>query len=457
MLVISCPCALGLATPTAVMVGTGAGAKLGLLFKSATALEQLSKVKTVVMDKTGTLTQGEPVVIRVVSAVPKLETIVLMVAGALENLSEHPLSRAVMREVKAKGLALQKGEDFEQIPGEGITARVAGALCAAGNPELMARLSLEIPETLTVQAAQLSKAGATVLYIASNGRVIGFIAVRDELKPDAKAAVAELQSMGTRVVMLTGDNPATARAIAREAGIAEEDVVAGVKPAEKAEHVERLRKDGLVAMVGDGVNDAPALALADVGLAIGAGTEVARASADVVLMRSTIESVADAVHLSRAVMRNIRQNLFWAFIYNTIGIPVAAGVFFPAFGLTLNPMIAAAAMSLSSVSVVSNALRLRLFKPFHRAPVAGATAEAAAHTQEKGKIMDKVIHIEGMHCGHCTKSVTDALSALPGVKMVMVSLEKKLAAVSVEESVADDMLKAVVEGAGFKVTGIEAQ
>lgn len=457
VLVISCPCALGLATPTAVMVGTGAGAKLGLLFKSATALEQLSKVKTVVMDKTGTLTQGEPVVIRVVSAVPKLETIVLMVAGALENLSEHPLSRAVMREVKAKGLALQKGEDFEQIPGEGITARVAGALCAAGNPELMARLSLEIPETLTVQAAQLSKAGATVLYIASNGRVIGFIAVRDELKPDAKAAVAELQSMGTRVVMLTGDNPATARAIAREAGIAEEDVVAGVKPAEKAEHVERLRKDGLVAMVGDGVNDAPALALADVGLAIGAGTEVARASADVVLMRSTIESVADAVHLSRAVMRNIRQNLFWAFIYNTIGIPVAAGVFFPAFGLTLNPMIAAAAMSLSSVSVVSNALRLRLFKPFHRAPVAGATAEAAAHTQEKGKIMDKVIHIEGMHCGHCTKSVTDALSALPGVKMVMVSLEKKLAAVSVEESVADDMLKAVVEGAGFKVTGIEAQ
>ncbi len=455
VLVISCPCALGLATPTAVMVGTGVGARQGLLFKDATALETLSHVKTVVMDKTGTLTAGEPSVVRVVSAIPKLENVVLMVAAALENLSEHPLARAVMREVQARNLPVQKAEAFEQYPGEGISAKVAGSLCVAGNLALMERLSLEVPEALRAQAEAAHKAGATALFIASNNRVSGFIAVRDELKPDSASAVAELKKMGLRPVMLTGDNPLTAAAIAKEAGIAPEDVIAGVKPSEKAEHIERLRAQGPVAMVGDGVNDAPALAAADVGLAIGAGTEVARASADVVLMRNSILSVTDAVALSRAVMRNIRQNLFWAFIYNTIGIPIAAGAFFIPFGLTLNPMLAAAAMSLSSVSVVSNALRLRFFNhPHVAAPERQAAADEQTRKEDK---MEKIIHIEGMHCGHCTKSVTDALNALPGVSMVMVSLEKKMAAVSVDASVADEMLKAVIEGVGFTVTKIEAQ
>lgn len=455
VLVISCPCALGLATPTAVMVGTGVGAKHGLLFKSAEALERLSSIKTVVMDKTGTLTVGEPSVVRVVSAIPKLETVVLMVAVALENLSEHPLARAVMREAKAKNIPIQKAEDFTQYPGEGISAKVVGSLCVAGNLTLMKRLELTVPDALQAQADIAHQEGATALFIASNGKVTGFIAVRDELKPDSAAVIAAMHRLGLRTVMLTGDNPLTAKALAREAGIDEGDVIAGVKPNEKAAHIDRIRAQGAVAMVGDGVNDAPALALADVGLAIGAGTEVARASADVVLMRNSVAGVANAVELSRATMRNIRQNLFWAFIYNTIGIPIAAGVFFPVFGWTLNPMIAAAAMSLSSVSVVSNALRLRFFKT-----VAVPDVEASAsdtHTSNEGNKMEKVIHIEGMHCSHCTKSVHDALSALPGVSMVMVSLEKNCAVVSVDDSILDEMLKAVVDGAGFTVKNIEVQ
>lgn len=456
VLVISCPCALGLATPTAIMVGTGAGARHGLLFKSAEALEHLSTVKTIVLDKTGTLTTGQPEVMQIVSAIPKLETIVLMVATSLESLSEHPLARAIVKHAQVRGVKGAVAQDFKQIPGEGITATVSGSLCGAGNAKLMASMGLTIPEGLQVQAKALASQGATSLFIASNGKVIGLVAVRDQLKPDSRVAVARLQALGLRVVMLTGDHPTTARALAREAGIAPDDVIAGVRPDEKASHVARLREQGAVAMVGDGVNDAPALALADVGLAIGAGTEVARASADVILMRSSIASVADAWELSRATMRNIRQNLFWAFIYNTIGIPIAAGVFYPLFGWTLNPMIAAAAMSLSSVSVVSNALRLRFFQP-RPTHVAESNEPGSNLLTQKGKMMQKVIHIEGMHCGHCSKSVTDALSALPGVEHVVVSLENKQATIDVADTVADDMLKAVVEAAGFSVTKIEAK
>lgn len=455
VLVISCPCALGLATPTAVMVGTGVGAKTGLLFKSAEALEKLAAIETVVMDKTGTLTEGKPRVLRVVPSIPKMETIVLMVAGALESRSEHPLARAVMAEVAAKGIPVSKPEEFTQYPGEGISGMVMGSLCAAGNAELMERLGLSIPAPLTAALADVKSAGATPLFIASKDQVIGLIAVRDELKADSKRAVAQLKALGVRVVMLTGDNRETALAMAREAGIEAENVIAGVKPATKADEVARLKASGAVAMVGDGVNDAPALALADVGLAIGAGTEVAQASADVVLMRNAMVSVPAAIRLSRATMRNIRQNLFWAFIYNTIGIPVAAGVFYPAFGLTLSPMIAAAAMSLSSVSVVSNTLRLRFFKP-SEGPGDEMHPEATSLTpdEKESPKMEKVIHIEGMHCGHCVKSVTEALKMLPGVDNVVVSLEKKTADVTVAESLTDDMLKAVVAGAGFKATDV---
>lgn len=453
VLVISCPCALGLATPTAIMVGAGAGAKHGLLFKSAEALENFQRVKTVVFDKTGTLTEGHPSVVKVVSATPGLETVVLMIAAALEKLSEHPLGLAIVQKADEDGLGLQPVEKFTQRAGEGITGEISGSLCAAGNAELMKALSIEVPTALRDAADALANDGATPLYVASGGAVLGLVGVADRVKPGSEASVRALHERGLRVVMLTGDNPTTAHAIARRVGIDAADVVAGVRPADKARHIEQLKQQGSVAMVGDGVNDAPALALADVGVAVGAGTDVARASADVVLMRPSLSTVVAAFDLSRAIMRNIKQNLFWAFVYNAIGIPVAAGVFFPVFGWTLNPMIAAAAMSMSSVSVVSNALRLRFFKPLL---ISEEMPQADSSTnQPKGNIMEKVIHIEGMHCGHCTGSVEKALRALPGVEDVVMSLEDKTARIKVAETVSDVILSSVVTGAGFKVVSID--
>mgnify|MGYP002542043120 CR=1 FL=1 len=452
VLVISCPCALGLATPTAIMVGMGRGAKAGELFKNAEALERFAGLKTIVFDKTGTLTQGSPVVKKVVSVTPGLETVVMLIAASLEKPSEHPLAQAIIKEAQKHGLPTQPVEDFQQIAGGGLTATMAGSSCAAGNARLMETLGLMIPETLLAVAESEAKEGATALFVASAGQVMGVIAVADAVRPESLGTVKALQDRNLRVVLLTGDHPQTALAVARQLGIHESDVIAGVKPDEKAKHVQRLQAEGPCAMVGDGVNDAPALAQADVGLAMGGGTDVARASADVVLMRSSPDGVLCAYDLSRAVMRNIKQNLFWAFAYNVVGIPIAAGVFYPFFGWLLNPMIAAAAMSMSSVSVVSNALRLRFFEP--------AKIELSSVGEsiiERRSIMDKVIHIEGMHCGHCTSAVEKALKALPGVEAVEMSLEKNQARVKVAESVSDLMLSAVVTGAGFKVTGIETE
>ena len=451
VLVISCPCALGLATPTAVMVGMGRGAGMGVLFKSAEALEVFSGLKTVVFDKTGTLTEGRPVVTKVAAAVPGLETVVMLVAAALEKPSEHPLAQAVLAEAEARGLTAQDVDEFEQIPGGGLRGLMSGTPVAAGNARLMETLGLEVPEALSALALAEASQGATPLFIASAGSVIGIIAVADRVRPESRAAVSALRGRGLRVVMLTGDNRRTAEAVGARLGIASEDIVADVRPAEKASHVKALQADGPCAMVGDGVNDAPALAQADAGVAVGGGTDAARASADVVLMRDSPEGVVGAVDLSRAVMRNIRQNLFWAFAYNVIGIPIAAGVLYPMFGLLLNPMIAAAAMSMSSVSVVTNALRLRFFK----APVLVSDSGTDGASTTGSSMMEKVIHIEGMHCGHCTAAVEKALRALPGVESAVADLEKKEARVKAAAGVSDVMLSAVVTGAGFKVTGID--
>ena len=404
-----------------------------------------------VFDKTGTLTEGRPVVTKVAAAVPGLETVVMLVAAALEKPSEHPLAQAVLAEAEARGLPAQDVDEFEQIPGGGLRGLMSGTPVAAGNARLMETLGLEVPEALSALALAEASQGATPLFIASAGSVIGIIAVADRVRPESRAAVSALRGRGLRVVMLTGDNRRTAEAVGARLGIAPEDIVADVRPAEKASHVKALQADGPCAMVGDGVNDAPALAQADAGVAVGGGTDAARASADVVLMRDSPEGVVGAVDLSRAVMRNIRQNLFWAFAYNVIGIPIAAGVLYPMFGLLLNPMIAAAAMSMSSVSVVTNALRLRFFK----APVLVSDSGTDGASTTGSSMMEKVIHIEGMHCGHCTAAVEKALRALPGVESAVADLEKKEARVKAAASVSDVMLSAVVTGAGFKVTGID--
>lgn len=450
VLVISCPCALGLATPTAIMVGMGRGATSGVLFKNAESLERLSGLKTVIFDKTGTLTEGRPVVTKVAAAVPGLETVVLLVAASLEKPSEHPLAGAVLAEAQARGLPMQDVTDFEQIPGGGLRAQVAGTSCAAGNAALMAELGLEIPAGLQAVADGEALAGATPLFIASGDAVIGMVAAADAVRSESAGTVRALRERGLRVVLLTGDNAVTAQAVGRRLGLEADDVVAGVRPDEKARHVAALQAEGPCAMVGDGVNDAPALAQADVGIAVGGGTDVARASAGVVLMRSAPDGVVTAVDLSRAVMRNIRQNLFWAFAYNVIGIPIAAGAFYPVFGWLLNPMIAAAAMSMSSVSVVTNALRLRFF----RAPTIAGSVEVA-QSATRSSVMEKVIHIEGMHCCRCTAAVEKALKALPGVEAVEVSLEDNAARVKAADAVSDVMLSAVVSGAGFKVVSID--
>ena len=438
VLVISCPCALGLATPVAIMVGTGKAAENGILIKSAQSLELMGRVNTVVLDKTGTVTQGKPRLTDCLAAEGVTEEELLCVAASVEQPSEHPLSRAVTEAAQERSIPLCDVEDFAAVPGGGVHAALHGETVFAGNADYMRQNGVPI-DAFSAQAETWANDGKTVLYFAQQGRALGMLAVADTVKPDSAAAIAALKRSGCRVVLLTGDNTQTANAIARQVGV--DQVIAQVLPQDKAACVEKLQKDGqLVAMVGDGINDAPALVQADVGLAIGAGTDIAIESADIVLMKSSLADVASAAELSRAVLRNIRQNLFWAFFYNSVGFPVAAGVLYPA-------------LSLSSVCVVSNALRLRLWKPKTK-PVPSAAGTAAEHIadNEEEPTMKKTVTIEGMMCAHCVAHVEKALTALPGVKAT-VDLTSGTAVV--EGDVTDEAIRAAVTDAGYTVKGIQ--
>lgn len=456
VLVISCPCALGLATPVAIMVGTGQAAQQGILIKSAESLELLHKVQTVVLDKTGTVTMGQPRVTDILCAPGVTEEELLCVAASAEKPSEHPLAHAIVEESQARHIPLCPVSGFRSVPGGGIRATLSGEAVLAGNAGYLAQNGVSLA-AMEANAHRLAEDGKTPLFFAESGRLLGCVAVADVVKPDSAKAIAALRRMGRRVVLLTGDNQRTANAIARQIGV--DQVIAQVLPQDKAKCVAQLQQQGQrVAMVGDGVNDAPALAQADVGLAIGAGTDIAIESADVVLMKSSLLDIPAAMDLSRAVLRNIKQNLFWAFFYNSIGIPVAAGVLYPALHLTLNPMLAAAAMSLSSVCVVSNALRLRGWKPpvFPDQPAPTAPLPESAVFQSQGKeenTVNKTIHIDGMMCTHCTGRVEKALNDLPGVEAT-VDLDSKSAAVTCTPDVSDDTLRQAVEDAGYHVTGI---
>lgn len=456
VLVISCPCALGLATPVAIMVGTGQAAQQGILIKSAESLELLHKVQTVVLDKTGTVTMGQPRVTDILCAPGVTEEELLCVAASAEKPSEHPLAHAIVEESQARHIPLCPVSGFRSVPGGGIQATLSGEAVLAGNAGYLAQNGVSLA-AMEADAHRLAEDGKTPLFFAESGRLLGCVAVADVVKPDSAKAIAALRRMGRRVVLLTGDNQRTANAIARQIGV--DQVIAQVLPQDKAKCVAQLQQQGQrVAMVGDGVNDAPALAQADVGLAIGAGTDIAIESADVVLMKSSLLDIPAAMDLSRAVLRNIKQNLFWAFFYNSIGIPVAAGVLYPALHLTLNPMLAAAAMSLSSVCVVSNALRLRGWKPpvFPNQPAPTAPLPESAVFQSQGKeenTVNKTIHIDGMMCTHCTGRVEKALNDLPGVEAT-VDLDSKSAAVTCTPDVSDDTLRQAVEDAGYHVTDI---
>ena len=463
VLVISCPCALGLATPVAIMVGNGMGAKNGILFKTAVSLEETGKVQIVALDKTGTITNGEPVVTDMVPAEGVTEESLLALAASLEKRSEHPLSKAILKYVGEQQLTVEDVSEFEALPGNGLTAVRNGVKLAGGNYAFI-RTQTEVSEDLLKQSEALAEQGKTPMFFSENGRLAGIIAVADTMKEDSRQAVSELRNMGIRVVMLTGDNERTARAIGAQAGV--DDVIAGVLPDGKESVIRKLQQYGKVAMVGDGINDAPALTRADMGIAIGAGTDVAIDAADVVLMKSRLSDVAAAVRLSRATLRNIHENLFWAFFYNVIGIPLAAGVWIPIFGWTLNPMFGAAAMSLSSFCVVTNALRLNLFN-MHDAKKDKKLKNPAIikelvdnnktnHNQENKEIgtMKKTMKIEGMMCGHCEATVKKALEGLDGVTSAEVSHEAGTAVVELSADVADDVLKKTVEDKDYKVTAI---
>lgn len=440
VLVISCPCALGLATPVAIMVGTGKAAEQGILIKSAESLELMHRVQTVVLDKTGTVTQGLPKVTDILCAEGVTAEDLLCVAASAEQPSEHPLARAIIDEAKERRVPLCAVSDFTAVPGGGVQAQLDGTAIYAGNERFMTLTGVNTG-ALRHAAEKLAQEGKTPLFFAEEERLLGVIAVADTVKSDSAEAIARLQALGRDVVLLTGDNERTAQAVASQIGV--KRVLAQVLPQDKAQCVAQLQREGKrVAMVGDGINDAPALAKADVGLAIGAGTDIAIESADIVLMKSTLRDVVTAVELSGAVLRNIRQNLFWAFFYNAIGIPVAAGVLYPAFGITLNPMIAAAAMSLSSVCVVGNALRLRRYH----------TAEQFTHKEEA--TMTKTMTIEGMMCTHCSGRVESALNAIDGVS-AKVDLEKKTAAVTLSADVSDEVLRKAVTDAGYEVVSID--
>ena len=445
VLVISCPCALGLATPVAIMVGNGVGAKNGILFKTAVSLEQAGKVDIVALDKTGTVTAGEPQVTAVHPAGGVSETALLMLAASLEQHSEHPLARAVLRETQERGIAPEEVAAFEALPGNGLRAQRGGMTILGGSVKFVSE-QVTVPTVLYKEAERLAEAGNTPLLFAEGGKLVGMLAVADVVKSDSPDAVAELRKMGLRVVMLTGDNERTARAIGAQAGV--DDVIAGVLPDGKEAVVRELQKQGRVAMVGDGINDAPALTRADVGMAIGAGTDVAIDAADVVLVNSRLSDVPAAIRLSRATLRNIRENLFWAFAYNVLGIPLAAGVFIPLLGLELEPMFGALAMSLSSFCVVTNALRLN----FVRLRPQG---EQPPTQSKEEKPMKKTMTIEGMMCGHCSGRVKAVLEALDGVATADVSHETGTAVVTLSVPIEDAVLKAAVEAQGYTVTAME--
>ena len=451
VLVISCPCALGLATPVAIMVGSGLGAKNGLLFKTAAALEETGRVQIVALDKTGTITTGEPRVTNILPAENVSEAQLLQAALNLEQRSEHPLARAILRHAEALGMTAADVSDFTVLPGNGLTAKAGEDVLCGGS---MAFISgrVQAPEALLRQAEALAEEGKTPLLFSENERLLGVIAVADVIKPESPQAIRELRGMGLRVVMLTGDNERTARAIGAQAGV--DQVIAGVLPDGKESVVRRLQAHGKVAMVGDGINDAPALTRADVGVAIGAGTDVAIDAADVVLMNSRLTDVPAAIRLSRATLRNIHENLFWAFFYNTIGIPLAAGVFIP-LGLTLNPMFGAAAMSLSSFCVVSNALRLNLFR-LHDAAHDKKARPATLPALQTEAAITKTITIDGMMCEHCEATVKKALEALPGVQNAQVSHEKGTAVVTLSAPVEDAALRKAVEGEDYRVISIRS-
>ena len=473
VLVISCPCALGLATPVAIMVGNGLGAKNGILFKTAASLEAAGRTRIVALDKTGTITSGEPKVTDLLPADGVTENELLTLAAALEQKSEHPLAKAVLAYTAEQQLTAPEVTDFAALPGNGLSAKLDGMEIFGGNAAFM-DTKVPVPADLSAKAAALSAEGKTPLFFGGAGRLLGVIAVADTLKEDSPRAIRELQGMGIRVVMLTGDNQRTADAIGRQAGV--DEVIAGVLPDGKEAVIRTLQKSGKVAMVGDGINDAPALTRADTGIAIGAGTDVAMDAADVVLMNSKLSDVPAAIRLSRAALRNIHENLFWAFIYNIIGIPLAAGVFIP-LGLTLNPMFGAAAMSLSSFCVVSNALRLNLFdlhSTKHDRPLranSSSPAESAmvppptpaennaentsASVNQEDNSMKKTLHVEGMMCGHCEARVKKALEALPQVSEAVVSHEAGTAIVTLTAAVDNDTLKKAVEDQDYPVTGIE--
>ena len=450
VLVISCPCALGLATPVAIMVGSGLGARKGILFKTAAALEQTGKVSTVALDKTGTVTEGRPRVTDILPAEGHTQQELLTLAAALEAGSEHPLARAIREKAEEETIAAPPAEDFEALPGNGVRARQEAAVLLGGSTRFM-RQKLPLSPALEEAALLLSDEGKTPLFFARDRELLGLIAVADTLKPDSPQAVRELQNMGIRVVMLTGDNERSAKAIGAQAGV--DEVIAGVLPQGKEQVIRRLQRQGPVAMVGDGINDAPALTRADTGIAIGAGADVALDAADIVLMNSRLTDVPAAIRLSRAVLRNIRENLFWAFFYNCIGIPLAAGLFIPILGWQLSPMFGAAAMSLSSFCVVSNALRLNLFRT-HDSRRDHKIRQKHNKTAKEPETMEKTMKIEGMMCMHCEARVKKTLEALDGVAEAKVSHETDSAVVVLSAPVADETLKAAVEAQDYKVLEI---
>ena len=477
VLVISCPCALGLATPVAIMVGNGMGARHGILFKTAVSLEEAGKVQIVALDKTGTITSGEPKVTDMIPAADIQEGELLHLAYALESKSEHPLARAILQKAEEKQMTAADVTDFQALPGNGLKARLDGDALVGGNLKFVNGL-MNISDEMKQKAETLAEAGKTPLFFGRNGKFIGIIAVADVIKEDSPQAVRELQNMGIRVVMLTGDNERTAKAIGHQAGV--DEVIAGVLPEGKESVIRALKEKGKVAMVGDGINDAPALTRADIGIAIGAGTDIAIDAADVVLMKSRLSDVPAAIRLSRATLKNIHENLFWAFFYNVIGIPLAAGIWIPIFGLKLNPMFGAAAMSLSSFCVVSNALRLNFFN-MHNAskdkkiqsvdvsavatPVIQNEPEVQAQACEIGETavkpaaegsMTKTLEIEGMMCGHCEKMVKRCLEKFPQISEAVVSHEAGTAVISMSEDVPEDEIKQAIENAGYEYLGTKS-
>ena len=461
VLVISCPCALGLATPVAIMVGNGMGAKNGILFKNAVALENAGRTQIVALDKTGTITNGEPKVTDIVPADGVNEQELLRFAAGLEAKSEHPLARAIMAEIEKQQIVYKEAENFEALPGNGLAATVDGCRMLGGSAKYISE-QITVEKDILKQTETFAEEGKTPLLFARDGALLGMIAVADTMKEDSPKAIAQLRNMGIRVVMLTGDNEKTAHAIGAQASV--DEVIAGVLPDGKENVIRRLKAQGKVAMVGDGINDAPALTRADTGIAIGAGTDVAIDAADIVLMKSRLSDVPAAIRLSRATLRNIHENLFWAFFYNVIGIPLAAGVWYPLFGWKLNPMFGAAAMSLSSFCVVTNALRLNLFQmhvPGRREREHAKTEMTAVNMQQENKNesedkkMTKTMKIEGMMCGHCEARVKKALEALPEVEEAVVSHESGTAEVKLQAEIADEVLKKAVENQDYEVTSIE--